>query len=203
MSSPPADAAGVMAGGGDYRNRSETQHEAAAVGYPLVASAVDSLAGLAPTSEPAVLADFGAASGNNSLRPLTIALDRLDAAQAAAPGRRAVVVHTDLPGNDFRTLFDVVEHDAGSYLVGRDGVVPLVAGRSFYERIFPSSSLWFGWSASSLHWLSAAPGPSRTTSSSISRTTPPAGLPISLDHGRTGGDSSITARSSSWTAAGW
>ncbi len=98
------------------------------------------------------MADFGAASGNNSLRPIGIALDALGS-------DRVLVVHTDLPDNDFRTLFGVVDHDPASYLVGRAGVFPLVAGRSFYEPIFPPASLAFGWSASSLHWLSAAPGP--------------------------------------------
>ncbi len=162
MSSPSADAAGpgVMAGGGDYRDRSVTQHEAAAVGYPLVATAVDAVVGAAPPAAgTAVFADLGAASGNNSLRPLAIALDRLRAAPAGGGDPGVLVVHTDLPGNDFRTLFGVVEDEPGSYLVGRDEVFPLVAGRSFYRRIFPAASLWFGWSASSLHWLSAAPGP--------------------------------------------
>lgn len=148
-----------MAGGGDYRDRSQTQHEAAAVGYPMIAAAIAELGDRVdragrPDADagPIVLADFGAASGNNSLRPMSIALD-------AFAAERALVVHTDLPGNDFATLFGVVDHDPGSYLVGRDDTFALVAGRSFYDRIFPASTLSFGWSASSLHWLSAAPGP--------------------------------------------
>jgi hypothetical protein len=32
------------------------------------------------------------------------------------------------------------------------------SGRSFYEHIFPADTLAFGWSSSSLHWLSTAPG---------------------------------------------
>ena len=139
---------GVMAAGGEYRDQSQTQHEAAAVGYPLIETAVAGVGG----STPSVIADLGAASGNNSLRPLKLALDAL-------ASDRVLVVHTDLPDNDFRTLFGVVDHDSRSYLVGRDEVFPVVAGRSFYRRVLPRASLAFGWSASSLHWLSAAPRP--------------------------------------------
>jgi SAM dependent carboxyl methyltransferase len=165
MTSPHAaiKAPGVMAGGGGYRESSVTQREAGAIGFPLVAAAVDALTAAAGgSSTVALIADFGAASGNNSLRPIAIAIDHMPSGDTSGPterrAREVLVVHTDLPGNDFRTLFDVIDHDPASYLEGRTGVYPLVAGRSFYDRIFPATSLSFGWSSSSLHWLSAAPG---------------------------------------------
>ncbi|MBJ8343700.1 hypothetical protein [Antrihabitans sp. YC2-6] len=142
------DSSGVMLGG-VYRDESETQHEAAAVGYRLIGPA---LADVNLPDDPIVIADFGAANGNNSLRPLNLALDSLS-------NRKVLVLHTDLPNNDFATLFDVVEHSPDSYLRDRSGVFPLVSGRSFYERVLPESTLTFGWSSSALHWLSSAPGP--------------------------------------------
>ena len=50
-----------------------------------------------------------------------------------------VVVHTDIPTNDFTTLFDTIEQAPSSYLQ-LDDVFAFVAGRSFYERIFPAAS---------------------------------------------------------------
>ncbi|NLE81811.1 MAG: class I SAM-dependent methyltransferase [Rhodococcus sp.] len=145
---------GVMLGG-VYQHESRTQHDAAAIGYPLIAAAIAGIsAGLG--SAPVIIADFGAAQANNSLRPVALALDRI---RSSSPDVGFTVVHTDLPHNDFATLFDVVDRSPESYLNGRAEVFPFVAGRSFYDRIFPPSSLTFGWSSSSLHWLSAAPAP--------------------------------------------
>jgi hypothetical protein len=149
------DDAGVMLGGA-YRADSTTQYEAAAIGYPLIEDAVGALPSPDSGDGPVVIADFGAAQGTNSLQPISLALDSLSARELSPP---AVVVHTDLPGNDFAGLFDTVDRSTDSYLVDRPDVFPLVAGRSFYERIFPADTLAFGWSSSSLHWLSTAPGP--------------------------------------------
>ncbi|MFD4183078.1 SAM-dependent methyltransferase, partial [Rhodococcus sp. NPDC058514] len=147
------DRTGVMLGG-VYRDESRTQHDAAAVGYPLIGRALAHLP--PPDGFPVLIADFGAAQGTNSQWPIALALDRV---RELAPSVPVLVVHTDLPGNDFAGLFDAVEHGADSYLVGRPQVFPLVAGRSFYRRILPDARLAFGWSSSSLHWLSATPAP--------------------------------------------
>lgn len=147
---------GVMLGG-EYRHSSRTQHDAAAIGYPLIDVALDEvMLDRIGVSAPFMIADFGAAQANNSLRPIGVAVDRV---RRAHPDAGIAVVHTDLPQNDFAALFDVVDHAPESYLHDREEVFPLVAGRSFYTRIFPHASLTFGWSSSSLHWLSAAPAP--------------------------------------------
>ncbi len=68
-----------------------------------------------------------------------------------------VVVHTDLPQNDFGSLFVLVEGSPESYLRCADNAFALAAGKSFYERIFPDGFLSLGWTAISVHWLSKVP----------------------------------------------
>ncbi len=68
-----------------------------------------------------------------------------------------VVVHTDLPQNDFGSLFALVEASPESYLHSVENVFALAAGKSFYERIFPDGYLSLGWTAISVHWLSKVP----------------------------------------------
>ena len=65
-----------------------------------------------------------------------------------------VVVHTDLPQNDFGSPFALVEGSPESYLRSAANVFALAAGKSFYERIFPDGFLSLGWTAVSVHWSS-------------------------------------------------
>ncbi len=106
-------------------------------------------------SAPFAIADFGAADGGTSL-----ALHRavLMALRAQAPHRHVTLTHTDLPHNDFSTLFRLVQ----GLLPGREGlgipgVFGFASGTSFYEQIFPDATLSFGFSATAMHWLSRLP----------------------------------------------
>lgn len=143
-----------MAGAGYYDHHSATQRGAAGLGISLVRAAAGQL-GSAELSELRI-ADLGCAQGHNSLAPLAAAIEALRERTSA----EIDVVHTDLPTNDWATLFDVIEHDPGSYLVGfRDEVHPSVVGRSFYERLFAPATISMAWTSSTLHWLSRSPGP--------------------------------------------
>jgi hypothetical protein len=154
---PTADHLGVMATGGFYDRHSATQGAAADEGIGLLEQAARTLdlPDADQEAHPITVADLGCAQGHNSLPPLRAAVAALRA-RTAAPIR---VVHTDLPGNDWATLFDVIEHDPGSYLVGAGEVYPGVIGRSFYRRLFAPGTLALAWSSSALHWLSRSPGP--------------------------------------------
>lgn len=143
---------GVMSVGGYYDLNSSTQGAAADHGIGLLTEAVN---GLPATTAEITVADLGCAQGRNSLGPLRAAVVALRAGRST-PIR---VVHTDLPGNDWTTLFDTVEHDPRSYLVGTDDVFPSAVGRSFYGRLFPGDTVALGWCSSALHWLSRSPGP--------------------------------------------
>jgi hypothetical protein len=63
--------------------------------------------------------------------------------------KQPLVIHNDLPTNDWTSLFQLVNKD-NSY----NGVA---IGRSFYEQCLPNNSLSICYSSSSLHWLSNKP----------------------------------------------
>lgn len=69
----------------------------------------------------------------------------------------------DLPGNDFNTLFRSLPafYEKFNKEEERDSGACFVAGvpGSFYGRLFPTRSLDFVHSSSSLHWLSQARSP--------------------------------------------
>jgi hypothetical protein len=69
---------------------------------------------LPPVPEPIVIADYGSSEGRNSLAPLRVAIEVLR--QRIGKKRAISVVHTDLPGNDFGALFQMLASDPASYL---------------------------------------------------------------------------------------
>ena len=104
---------------------------------------------------PFAIADFGAADGGTSLALHRAVLTEL---RARAPHRQLTLTHTDLPHNDFSTLFRLVQ----GLLPGREGlgvpgVFSFASGTSFYEQIFPDATLALGFSATAMHWLSRLP----------------------------------------------
>ena len=134
---------------GFYNQYAVQERAAAAVGIDLLRQAAREVP---LDGEGAVaIADYGSAEGRNSLAPLGAVLDEL----GRRSDRPVAVVHTDLPGNDFSSLFELVASDPGSYQ--RAGVFTFAAGRSFYEQIFPAATITLGWSATSVLWLRAAP----------------------------------------------
>jgi hypothetical protein len=149
------DLTGEMEAHGAYDQHSLAQHSAGAFGMPLLARAIGELAPLARDDHTVTIADFGAAGGRNELAPMSAAIAGLRAGGVTAP---VVVVHTDIPTNDFTTLFETVQNSPDTYLHQPD-VYAFAAGRSFYERIFPAASVTFGWSAIAVHWLSRVPEP--------------------------------------------
>jgi hypothetical protein len=146
---------GSMAGHGEYDHHSLAQHTAGGFGLPLWERAIGDVQALVARDRPVTVADLGAAGGRNELPPMRAAVDGLRTAGVDAP---IVVVHTDIPTNDFTTLFETIEHDPNTYL-GAPDVFTFAAGRSFYERIFPASSVLLAWSAIAVHWLSRVPVP--------------------------------------------
>ncbi len=97
------------------------------------------------------VADYGAADGGTSLG-LQRAL--VDAVRARDAGRQVAITYTDLPHNDFSTLFRQVQAGLGDL----PGVFAFASGTSFYSRILPDASLHLGFSGTAMHWLSRLPG---------------------------------------------
>jgi hypothetical protein len=143
---------GTMEGHGYYTAHSEAQQAYGELGFEWLEEAAAEV-DPPPAGSPYVIADFGAAGGGSSLEPMRRAL-------AARRGDgEALVVHTDIPTDDFSALFELVDTSPRSYLVDRPGVFALAAGRSFYERLLPKGMLALGWSSIAVHWLSAVPAP--------------------------------------------
>jgi hypothetical protein len=80
--------------------------------------------------------------------------------RAGDSGRTAIpisVTHTDLPTNDWATLFQTVLFSTESYLAGVRDVFCFASGTSIYRQIFPPNHIALGYSAITAHWLSRKP----------------------------------------------
>ena len=76
-----------------------------------------------------------------------------------APGADSApveIVHTDLPQNDFGSLFALLASPSG-YPAGRQEIYPSAIGRTLYGPLLPERQLLIGWSGITLHWLSTVP----------------------------------------------
>lgn len=151
MADGPSSGSGRMEGHGFYTAHSQAQQ---AFGELAMGWLEQATAEVGPPSDglPFVIADLGAAGGGSSLEPMRRAL------AARANEGPALVVHTDIPSNDFSSLFELLQTSPASYL-GAPGVFALAAGRSFYERLFPDGYLSLGWSSIAVHWLSRLDSP--------------------------------------------
>ncbi|CAN0915828.1 Indole-3-acetate O-methyltransferase 1 [Linum grandiflorum] len=102
--------------------------------------------------------DLGCSSGSNTVSTVESILKhmikRYQAAGLEMPEFAAFF--SDLPSNDFNTLFKLLPEAGGG---GGGGVEYFVAGvpGSFHKRLFPKNSVDFFHSAFSLHWLSQVP----------------------------------------------
>ena len=143
----------AMEGSGYYNEHSAQQQEAAQVGVELLRAATREVP--LPLNAPLLVADYGASQGRNSLVPLSAAIEALRA-RPAGHGPIAVV-HTDLAENDFSSLFELVATDPDSYR--QSDVFTYTVGRSFYDTLFPQSTVTLGWSSTAVLWLSAVPCP--------------------------------------------
>ena len=132
-SEPPV---GVMEGKGFYNEYAAIPASGGALALPLLEEAARQIS-LDSTDRPIVMADYGSSQGKNSLAPMRAAIAVLRARVGAQ--RPIVVYHTDLPANDFSTLFEVLESDPASYLREEHSVFPSAIGRSFYRPILPPS----------------------------------------------------------------
>ncbi|MGV0041641.1 SAM-dependent methyltransferase [Mycobacterium colombiense] len=105
--------------------------------------------------QPIVIADYGAANGHNSLRPLSAAIAVLR--RRTRHDHAILVAHTDVPGNDFAALFETVHDDPESYLHSDTAAFTSAVGRSFYDQIVPSKTVNLGWTSWATQWLSRTP----------------------------------------------
>lgn len=141
-----------MAGDGFYGQHAQPQQHAAAAGYGWLGEAAEAVP-LPASSVPLLIGDMGCADGRNEMGPVGSVIDRIRARRPTVP---VEVVHTDLPGNDFAPLFELLAGPDG-YPAGRADVFPCVVGRTLYGPLVPARRLSLGWCAITLHWLSSVP----------------------------------------------
>ena len=147
-----------MLGHGFYNKNSHEQAKANTYGLPLIVEAVDRI-DLAQIGSEFRIADYGSAQGQNSLLPMKTALAQIKNlnAKASRATTPISITHTDLPTNDWSTLFQTVLFSPDSYLVGECDVFCFASGTSIYQQIFPQNHIAFGYSAITEHWLSRKP----------------------------------------------
>jgi salicylate 1-O-methyltransferase len=105
--------------------------------------------------QPIVIADYGAATGHNSLKPISAAIEVLR--RRTRHDHAILVAHSDVPDNDFTALFRTLTDDPDSYLHIDKASFASAIGRSFYQQILPSRTVNLGWTSWAVQWLSRIP----------------------------------------------
>ncbi|MGD9923220.1 MAG: hypothetical protein AB7V13_17510, partial [Pseudorhodoplanes sp.] len=133
-----------------YDAHSSFQARTAASVTELLQQATAALA--MPAGGQVMVADYGCSEGRNSMATITAALGLL----AARGAKDFIVLHNDLPTNDWNTLARNLA-SPGSYLAQYSQVRALFAPRGFFERVTLPGSVILGTSGSAAHWLSRQP----------------------------------------------
>ncbi|KAL8033489.1 hypothetical protein ABFX02_13G162300 [Erythranthe guttata] len=161
-----------MKGGKDessYVNNSQAQAQHARSMLHLLTETLDGVRLSSPPEySPAnfVVADLGCSCGSNTIHMVDVIIKhmtkRYEAAGFVSPPEFSAFF-SDLPSNDFNTLFQLLPPYGGSSMEEclasdshRSYFVAGVPG-SFYRRLFPAKSVDVFYSAFSLHWLSQVP----------------------------------------------
>lgn len=115
-------------------------------------SATDVYVSLRP--ERFTMADLGRSSGTNALGMAEDIIRSIGKVCRGSPRPEFSVLFNDLPTNDFNAVFSRLPEFTGK--LKADGLMVFLSGvpGSFYGRLFPSRSVHFVSSFSSLHWLS-------------------------------------------------
>lgn len=127
----------------NYNTGSATQRAAIDASRTPIKKAIEAFDINSSSSFSLTIVDFGSAHGINSIHGMKTILSYL------GTQREVLVVHNDLPTNDWSTLFKLLADD-NSYK-------SVISARSFYEQCLPSASVSIAYCASSLHWLSEKP----------------------------------------------
>jgi len=149
----------AMKSGGYYSERTRGAKDVIDNATGMLLEAVDAIA---PPSDhqPIRLADFGAADGGTSATAWYRCIEHL---RDRFPGVQVQVTYTDLPSNDFSTLFKNLlgfgALDAKTYLTDIKDVFVSACGIGFHQQLLPDATLDIGFSATAMHYISEKPCP--------------------------------------------
>jgi hypothetical protein len=132
---------------GSYNNNCSLQLKFIKNSIPFIKESIDKL-DINNSSFPLLVADFGSSHGENSVYIMKLLIDFLN--EINKINRSYLIIHNDLPTNDWRSLFNILNNQENIYF-------GLGNGRSFYNQCLPNNSLTIGYSSSSIHWLSKKP----------------------------------------------
>ncbi|CAF3986558.1 unnamed protein product, partial [Rotaria sordida] len=133
---------------GSYNSNSRLQMRTVESSLPFIQQAIDVLdLSCLSSMQSLIIADFGSSHGLNSMYAVKAIITYIKTSRNEQ--RSFLIIHNDLPTNNWTILFDLVNND-GSYF-------GLANGRSFYEQCLPSNSLSIGYCSTSLHWMSCKP----------------------------------------------
>ena len=136
-----------------YDAHSQYQRAVADTGASRIVECVDAVS--IGEHETFVVADYGAATGVNSMAAVRAVVEAVRERRRAQP---VAALHNDLPSNDWNTLFRNVESSPDSYrTVNGPAVVTLASAISFFEPAAPSGVVHLGMSFSAAHWLRTQP----------------------------------------------
>ncbi|KAK7333437.1 hypothetical protein VNO80_30210 [Phaseolus coccineus] len=153
-------------GEGSYANNSQAQAIHAKSMHHLLKEALDEVQ-LQDPNIPFVVVDLGCSCGSNTINVVDVIVNhiikRYEASGLEPPEFSAFF--SDLPGNDFNTLFQLLPPSANygasmeECLAASNHRAYFAAGvpGSFYRRLFPARFIDVFHSTFSLHWLSQVP----------------------------------------------
>ncbi len=144
-----------MRGGGYYSERTVGAKRVIDWALPLVKEGLPARPGADGVLR---VADYGAADGGTSREMWDAVFSRL---REAGDGREIVITYTDLPSNDFSTLFRTMQGLQGdpalAYQAKLPGIFVHGCGTGFHRQLFPTGTLDLGFSATAMHYVSEKP----------------------------------------------
>ncbi|CAF1161730.1 unnamed protein product [Adineta steineri] len=132
---------------GSYNSHSLPQRALIESSKPFIEKAIEIL-NISSGESPVIIADFGSSHGSNSMHVIKSIIDYIQALNKT--DRQFLIVHIDLPTNDWKSFFDILNHQDKKFF-------SMAIGQSFYKQCLPPKSLTIGYSSASIHWLSQKP----------------------------------------------
>lgn len=146
-----------MKGGGYYSQRTRGAKDVIDSAVGMLEDAVAALP--ARIMEHSIqIADYGAADGGTSKHAIYRTISAL---RKRYPQHQVAVTYSDLPGNDYSTLFrnvTGVNDDSGdNYLKDFSNIFVNACGTGFHSQLMPDQTLDIGFSATAMHYVSEKP----------------------------------------------
>lgn len=144
----------AMRSAGYYSERTAGARLVIEKALPMVMEALDK----GPKLPLLRLADYGSADGGTSRGMWHEVINRL---RQAGDDRQIEMLYTDLPSNDFSTLFRMMQGMQGdpalAYQAQHDNVFVHGCGTGFHQQLAADASLSLGFSATAMHYVSEKP----------------------------------------------